>query len=86
MHCVADSESLGLHLPQELEELSAFLKDIQQYDGCYGPLSQNGLTLKIMRAIVTANKGEMPPFVEALKVVGVSAGQAMVLYAHINKL
>jgi len=82
----SDSSAGPTAAPQELEDLEAFLKAIGQHDGCFEPLSKNGLTLEIMKAIVTANKGEMPPFVDALKVVGLTAGQAMVLFAHIKKL
>uniref|UniRef100_A0A061S1Y1 Uncharacterized protein n=1 Tax=Tetraselmis sp. GSL018 TaxID=582737 RepID=A0A061S1Y1_9CHLO len=72
--------------PEMLHELEAFLRSIGQHEACFHTLARNGLSVGVMRAIIQANKGELPGFVEALKHAGLSAGHAMVLFAHLNKM
>ena len=69
-----------------LQELEAYLQTMGLFEACYEPLAANSLTIDVMRAILAANGREMPPFVEALKLVGISAGHSMVIFANLNKL
>lgn len=66
------------------QELADFLRDKGLYDACYTRLLREGLTLDVMKAIIAANR-ELQNFVESLKFAGLSAGHAMVIFAHLSK-